>query len=181
MKICEYCGTENRDDAVNCSACSANSFNPVCANCGHIIKEGQFCNFCGVKVGAEGTRCPNCDKLFYTNACPTCGYNPLKVNPATGRYCQKCGCMIPANAIWCDRCGFFQTVQTTIKSATDISADKSRIIAGMILCLLFGLFGVHKFYEKKIGMGLLYVFTFGLFGFGPLVDFIVYIVELIRK
>ncbi|MBQ1259000.1 MAG: TM2 domain-containing protein [Clostridia bacterium] len=33
--------------------------------------------------------------------------------------------------------------------------------------------GGHKFYEGKIGMGILYIFTFGLFGIGLLVDLIV--------
>lgn len=39
-----------------------------------------------------------------------------------------------------------------------------------ILCLIFGAYGVHKFREKKIGIGVLYLFTFGLFFFGWLYD-----------
>lgn len=42
----------------------------------------------------------------------------------------------------------------------------------LLLCIFFGYFGVHKFYEGKIGMGILYVFTFGLFFFGWLIDII---------
>lgn len=38
------------------------------------------------------------------------------------------------------------------------------------LCLLLGYFGAHKFYEGKIGTGFLYLFTFGLFGVGWIVD-----------
>lgn len=38
------------------------------------------------------------------------------------------------------------------------------------LCLFFGFFGFHKFYEGKIGMGVLYLFTMGLCGIGWLVD-----------
>ena len=40
------------------------------------------------------------------------------------------------------------------------------------LCLFFGHFGIHKFYEEKIGMGLLYLFTLGLL-IGWLIDCIV--------
>lgn len=40
------------------------------------------------------------------------------------------------------------------------------------LCLFLGVFGVHRFYEKKIGTGFLYLFTGGLFGMGVLVDLI---------
>ena len=43
----------------------------------------------------------------------------------------------------------------------------------LLLCFFFGYVGVHKFYEGKIGMGILYVFTFGLFGIGWLVDLFV--------
>ena len=39
------------------------------------------------------------------------------------------------------------------------------------LCVFFGgWFGIHKFYQKKIGMGILYMFTFGVFGVGWLID-----------
>ncbi|MEE0740907.1 MAG: TM2 domain-containing protein [Emergencia sp.] len=39
-----------------------------------------------------------------------------------------------------------------------------------ILCLFFGIFGIHKFYEGRILMGLLYFFTLGLAGIGVVVD-----------
>jgi TM2 domain-containing membrane protein YozV len=52
----------------------------------------------------------------------------------------------------------------------DVS-PKSRMVDA-ILCWFLGCIGAHKFYEGKIGMGILYIFTFGLFGIGALVDFI---------
>lgn len=36
--------------------------------------------------------------------------------------------------------------------------------------LFLGYFGVHKFMDKKYAMGILYLFTFGLFGIGWLID-----------
>ena len=39
-----------------------------------------------------------------------------------------------------------------------------------LVCLFFGYFGVHKFMEGKTGMGILYIFTVGLFGIGWMVD-----------
>lgn len=42
----------------------------------------------------------------------------------------------------------------------------------LLLCIYFGYLGVHKFYEDRIGMGLLYLFTFGLFGVGVVADII---------
>ncbi len=38
--------------------------------------------------------------------------------------------------------------------------------------LLIKNIGLHKFYEEKIGIGILYLFTFGLFGIGVIVDLI---------
>ena len=42
----------------------------------------------------------------------------------------------------------------------------------LLLCFFLGMFGVHKFYEGKKGMGVLYLFTMGLFGYGWLFDLI---------
>lgn len=42
----------------------------------------------------------------------------------------------------------------------------------LLLCLFFGVIGAHKFYEGKTGMGVLYLFTGGLFIIGVIVDFI---------
>ena len=41
------------------------------------------------------------------------------------------------------------------------------------LIIFVGFLGAHKFYEGKTGMGILYLFTLGLFGIGVVVDFIV--------
>lgn len=40
----------------------------------------------------------------------------------------------------------------------------------LVLCILLGYLGVHKFYEKKYGLGVLYLLTFGLFGIGWITD-----------
>lgn len=49
-----------------------------------------------------------------------------------------------------------------------------------VICLLFGWLGVHKFREKKIGMGILYLCTFGLFCIGWFVDCIRYLLAAIH-
>lgn len=48
------------------------------------------------------------------------------------------------------------------------------------ICLFLGYFGVHKFREKKAGMGVLYLFTFGLFGIGWLYDCVRYLMAAIK-
>ncbi len=45
-------------------------------------------------------------------------------------------------------------------------------IVKLIVTFFFGWLGVHKFMDGKVGMGILYIFTFGLFGIGYFIDLI---------
>lgn len=45
-------------------------------------------------------------------------------------------------------------------------------LTALLLCLFFGPVGAHKFYEGKVGMGILYLFTGGLFLVGWIVDIV---------
>lgn len=54
---------------------------------------------------------------------------------------------------------------------------KDTVGTELLLCLFLGGFGVHKFYRGKIGMGLVYLFTGGLFGIGWLID----VISLLKK
>ena len=40
------------------------------------------------------------------------------------------------------------------------------------LCFFFGVIGAHKFYEGKILLGIVYIFTCGIFGVGVIIDLI---------
>ena len=51
------------------------------------------------------------------------------------------------------------------------TSHKKRKIA-LILCIFLGLFGFHRFYVGKIGTGIIYFFTAGLFCIGWLVDLV---------
>ena len=53
-----------------------------------------------------------------------------------------------------------------------LKKEKNKWVA-VLLCLFLGVFGGHKFYEGKIGMGILYILTLGLFGIGAIIDLIV--------
>lgn len=48
---------------------------------------------------------------------------------------------------------------------------KTRTVA-LILWLLLGILGVHRFYVGKVWTGLLWLFTGGLFGIGLIVDLV---------
>jgi hypothetical protein len=61
------------------------------------------------------------------------------------------------------------------KSPSVAGGGKNQIVA-LLLCIIFGLIGIHRFYLGYTGLGLLYLFTFGLFGIGWLIDLILLII-----
>lgn len=43
----------------------------------------------------------------------------------------------------------------------------------LLLCVFLGFLGAHKFYEGRVLLGVVYIFTAGLFGIGLVIDFFV--------
>ncbi len=130
--------------------------------------------------------CPECKREIsdMARSCPHCGYSFEKM-----KFCKFCGTKIPEDSIICTKCG--RQVEYTnqnrgivINNVANSSAGQPYMpvirqpkqvdkVVALILCILFGYLGAHKFYEGSAGMGLLYLFTFGLFGIGWFVDIIV--------
>ena len=54
---------------------------------------------------------------------------------------------------------------------TTITSDKRKGVA-LVLCLFGGLFGLHYFYVGRIGKGLVFMCTGGMFGIGWILDII---------
>ena len=116
-------------------------------------------------------KCPNCGANIYddVNRCQYCGaYQPVKPQhqpPVQPQY-QQPPYQQPPTVI-------YQVVQGepgAVPYRQEIS-DKSKW-AAFLLCFFFGGLGFHKFYVGKIGAGILYFFTLGLFGIGWLLDLI---------
>jgi hypothetical protein len=77
--------------------------------------------------------------------------------------------MMHESARACPQCGAPNSVQDW----TEVS-DSSRLIA-LLLCVVLGFAGVHRFYVGKIGTGLLWLCTGGLVGVGVIYDLVMII------
>ena len=56
-------------------------------------------------------------------------------------------------------------------SAESGNSEKS-FVATLLLCVLLGVFGVHRFYVGKVGTGIIQLLTLGGLGIWALVDLI---------
>lgn len=103
------------------------------------------------------------------------------------KYCKYCGSLILMDAVICTHCGrqveelknnspqgivINNTANSNINQNPYGFKPKNKWVA-FLLCLFLGFWGVHKFYEGKILLGILYIFTLGFFGIGVFIDLIV--------
>ena len=113
--------------------------------------KSKFCKHCGEKIDIECVICPKCGKQveeLKTNS----GEQPkIEVNVSQNQ-------------------SSVNTNTNTIHAGM-LKTPKNKWVA-LALCFFIGYLGAHKFYEGKIGTGILYIFTFGLFGIGVLINFI---------
>ena len=59
-------------------------------------------------------------------------------------------------------------------NTTEPIKNKSQLVA-LILCIFFGLIGVHRMYLGYVGLGIFYLLTGGFCGIGVLIDLILLI------
>ena len=111
--------------------------------------------------------------------CPVCGA------PLEGEVCTYCGHRLKTSTnnstVQSQNANNISFVTNVVNNNSQnisnqvINVSKKNKITALILCVLFGLFGVHRFYVGKIGTGLLYLCTGGLFLIGYIVDIILII------
>ena len=141
-----------------------------CINCGkELLDSFDYCPECGLKVEKNY---PNWGHLFDTQ-----DTDDFKI-------CRCCGAKMSTKAFYCLSCGtiseeFEDDVQDNLVRNDSIRAGQITQTGewrnkwvSLFLCGCFGWLGLHRFYEGKPITGLLYLFSFGLFGIGWIVDLI---------
>lgn len=137
----------------------------------------MFCQKCGAEIANDAKMCSNCGAL-----------------QGNAKFCQHCGEAIDADCVVCPRCGkqvqqlkqeqsqpqvvINNTNTNTVNASANANAGggpmgrpKNKWVA-LCLCIFLGMLGAHKFYEGRVGMGILYLFTGGLFTIGIIIDVI---------
>lgn len=149
------------------------------------IKCMAYCSNCGSEVKADYDFCPKCGnaivKISESEECSNY-YDTEKY-----KICGKCNEKMPEDAFYCLICGNTFDIQKT--DYEDVSKERNKTEKverpieasegvwknkwiSLVLCIFFGVFGLHRFYEEKRITGFIYLFTFGIFGMGCFFDII---------
>ncbi len=104
------------------------------------------------------------------------------------KFCKFCGARIPMDAVICTACGrqvealssaqpasqpvYIQNINTNNNTNNNNMGGRKPLDkwVAFFLCFFLGWMGAHKFYEGKIGWGLVYLFTCGGFCLGWFFD-----------
>ncbi len=146
----------------------------------------MFCVKCGTEY--EGKFCPNCgEPAPKKRFCPKCG---AEIADPKQTACDQCGAYVPPMEEEPKPKEDAPAAQPTIvihNDNTNVNNNVNTVtVAGgkpknkwvaFLLCLFLGFFGAHKFYEGKIGMGVIYLLTFGIFGIGWLADCVILLLK----
>ena len=124
----------------------------VCPECGARLSNQKFCKHCGQSIDLDCVICPKCGKQVEElkgAAQPNIVINNSNANTNTN-------------------------VNVNRNGGGQYGRSRNKWVA-FFLCLFLGMIGAHKFYDGKTGMGILYLFTGGLFGIGWIIDIVVYL------
>ena len=133
---------------------------------------------------------------YYKYKCKSCGSNKYeKIDENTYR-CIYCGC--EEKIIFDNKDKDFDEETKTTNNGTNVNitgnADKKEdsfknnindnfiySLVKLLIVIFVGGLGIHKFLEKKYFVGIIYLFTCGLFGIGWVIDIITYALRFLNE
>ena len=113
-----------------------------------------YCAYCKTHILNRGQKCPNCGSTMFRTDDEPPRAEPLRAEPEV-------------RTVYVER----PVVQTVYVERAPAVSNRSWGVA-LLLCLLFGVFGFHRFYVGKIASGLFFLLTCGWLGLGWLIDVI---------
>lgn len=118
--------------------------------------------------------------MFEKFECDNCGSPSFVQNKDDIYQCTYCGTQIKNNK------QIKQVEEVEKEEAKDVSFEKMSnekkfILVKLMLCIFLGYAGVHRFIEGKIFSGLVYLFSYGIFGFGIIADIVRYAKQLAKN
>lgn len=114
------------------------------------------------------TKCPKCGAPIEKGRCGYCGYVEKTQEQTIYTNAMNQPVQQPQMQVQP------QIIQQTILNNAGIIpgiSRKNKTVA-LVLCIFLGGLGAHKFYVGKVGSGILYLCTLGLFGIGWFIDII---------
>ncbi len=105
-------------------------------------------------------RCPNCGGPIENGKCAYCGASVAQPTPTYApapepNYSQA----------------YAQPQPVVVNNYPSQQSTKSKTTA-LLLAIFLGYFGIHRFYVGKVGTGIIWLLTWGVFGIGWIVDII---------
>lgn len=96
-------------------------------------------------------------------------------------YCKECGKQVSAEATTCPFCGVQLNEEPVTATAANVSEKSDRDwLTTFLLCWFLGYLGVHSFYTKKTGIGIIQLLTAGGCGIWTFIDWVMLLVGSYR-